>query len=118
MSKTPGRLSDGERASALLARLSEAAPDLLDAALFAADGEQIAATDGADWSPGARCLWAAADSRGRAAQVHVGTEEGEVFAVRGSSVSIVATSARFTLASLMLFDLRRGVSEFEAEVGN
>lgn len=117
MSKSPDRLSDGERAGALLARLSEAAPDLLDAALLAADGEQIAATDDADWSAGARRLWAAADAPGRAGtRVHVGTEEGEVFAVRGLRVSIVATSARFTLASLMLTDLRRGVSEFEAEL--
>jgi hypothetical protein len=101
----------------VLVRLCEASPDLLDAALIAADGTQISSTDGADWALGARGLWAAAD-RGAAepaSQIHVGTGDGEVFAVRGESASIVATSRRFALASLMLCDLRAALRQLARE---
>ena len=116
MSETGARPGDETRGAALLARISDASPDLLDIALLGADGEQIASSDGAEWSPGAIALWAAADRvAGEAAsQIHLGTEEGEVFAVRGAAASIVATTKRFALASLVLSDLRGGLREFEA----
>ena len=99
-----------ELARRLLAQLRSQSPDLRAAALIAADGSQIAATDDADWSSGLERLWAAAEpgggGGGEAVEIHVGTEEGEVFAVRGSRATIIATSERFVLASLMFCDLR------------
>ena len=38
--------------------------------------------------------------------MHVATEDGEVYAVRGRAGSAVAITDRFTLASLMFCDLR------------
>jgi hypothetical protein len=36
----------------------------------------------------------------------VGTEDGEAFAVRHAGLALVAAADRFTLAGLMLFDIR------------
>jgi len=53
-------------------------------------------------------LRAAADAAGSepAARAHVATEDGEAFALRHGGLAIVAVAERFTLASLMLFDMR------------
>jgi hypothetical protein len=47
----------------------------------------------------------------RAESLHVGTEDGEVFAVHHGDLAMVAVSERFTLASLMLFDMRTVLRE-------
>ncbi len=114
MSESRRQAPDAERASAILDRLAALSPDLLDAAIFDPDGVQIASSDGTDWSGPAEQLWAAADAgeAGVATQVHVGTEDGEVFAARNGAASIVSTSRRFALASLMLTDLRTALREF------
>ncbi len=39
-------------------------------------------------------------------QVHVATEQGEVFALRHAGLAAVAVTERFALASLMFFDMR------------
>ena len=39
-------------------------------------------------------------------QVHIATEQGEVFAVRDAGLVAVAVTNRFALASLLFFDLR------------
>jgi len=39
-------------------------------------------------------------------QVHVGTEQGEVFAIRSAGLTAVAVTERFALASVLFFDLR------------
>jgi hypothetical protein len=39
-------------------------------------------------------------------QVHIATEQGEVFAIRNAGLAAVSVTERFALASLMLFDLR------------
>ncbi len=51
---------------------------------------------------------AAADAAGdqAASHVHVATEDGEAFAVRHEGLVMVAVAERFTLASLMIFDMR------------
>ncbi len=118
MSGSSGRARARQRvARRLLERLGEDSPDLREAALFDAGGAQLLATDGGDWTGGARALWAAADrERTGGTQLHVGTEAGEVFAVRDDRASIVATADRFPLASLMLCDLRAVLRELEAEV--
>lgn len=76
------------------------------AAVFSSRGEQIAASDGRDWSREAAAVWAAAEAGGPAIQVHVGSEDGEVFALRADGGSVVATGERFALASLVFSDLR------------
>ena len=96
-------------ASAALARLREMSADLRGAAILGADGEVLAAS-GADeaWGEAARGLLAAADAAASdpVTRVHVATEDGEAFALRSGDFAAMAVTERFTLASLMLFDMR------------
>ena len=39
-------------------------------------------------------------------QVHIATEQGEVFAIRHAGLAAVAVTERFALASLLFFDMR------------
>jgi hypothetical protein len=109
-------VSAASEARRLLSGLDQSSTGLRAAAVFGPGGEQLAATDDADWSARAAVLWSAADqgSEDPATQVHVGTEQGEVFAMRGHGASIVATSDRFALASLMMCDLRAVLRGLEA----
>jgi len=96
MSESGERAPDSERASALLERLADLSPDLLDAAILGADGVQVSSSDGRDWSQGAARLWAAADAMRRMNLVHV-RKNGKVAAktmVIGASGSIGSVSAR------------------------
>lgn len=109
-------------AERLLGRLSELSPDLRAAALFDSAGGLIAASgeDAATgWEAAAHELWGAVDVAvgGEARQLHVGTEDGEVFGVRGPAASVLAVSNRFALASLMLCDLRAVLRDLEREGG-
>ncbi len=71
-------------------------------------GELLAASADNDWAAQARRIWEAAADPARPApvHVHVATDGGEVFVVRGGSGTIIAVADRFALASLMLCDLR------------
>jgi hypothetical protein len=65
---------------------------------------------------------AVARTRGMAADepcdyAHIGTEDGEVFAVRHGELAMVAVSDRFALASLMLFDMRNALRELAIGAG-
>jgi predicted regulator of Ras-like GTPase activity (Roadblock/LC7/MglB family) len=105
-SAAPTQASEAERA---LGYLREMSPDLRGAAILAGDGSVLASSgEAAAWGEAARELLRVADAAGGepVEQVHVGTEEGEVFAVRSEALAAVAVTDRFTLASLMLFDLR------------
>jgi hypothetical protein len=97
-----------EAAEFAVAYLRELSPDLRGCALLDADGKLLAASGDDGWHDAAGALLAAADAAGgeRADQVHVGTEEGEAFAVRHDGLAMVAVTDRFTLASLVLFDIR------------
>jgi hypothetical protein len=99
-----------ESAAAALEFLAEMSPDLRGAAIFGPEGEVLAGTDGeADrWQEDAAALFAAADAAEGAPveQVHIATEQGEVFAIRSAGLGAVSVTERFALASLMLFDLR------------
>jgi hypothetical protein len=70
--------------------------------LLAATGEE------ARWLGPARELLAAADAAagGAASHAHVATEDGEAFVVRLGGLAMVAVTDRFTLASLVLADMR------------
>jgi hypothetical protein len=99
-----------ESAAAALEFLAEMSPDLRGAAIIGSAGEVLAVIDGdADrWQDDAAALFAAADAaEGEPVeQVHIATEQGEVFAIRNAGLAAVSVTERFALASLMLFDLR------------
>ena len=106
---TAERVPGEADAAAAVARLREMSADLRGCAILAPDGSALAATgDRAAWAEAGAKLLAAADAAGSepAARSHVGTEDGEAFALRHGGLAIVAVAERFTLASLMLFDMR------------
>ncbi|HEY7456796.1 MAG TPA: hypothetical protein VH703_05930 [Solirubrobacterales bacterium] len=98
-----------DAAAGALAYLTEMSPDLRGAAILAADGEVLAADGAAEhWREDAAALFAVADRAGGepVEQIHIGTEQGEVFALRHAGLAAVAVTERFALASLTFFDLR------------
>jgi predicted regulator of Ras-like GTPase activity (Roadblock/LC7/MglB family) len=115
-----GETSDGEQmaaseaAESALAYLTEMSPDLRGGAIFADDGSVLAASGSPDrWREGAAALLDVADRAGGepVEQVHVATEQGEVFALRHAGLAAVAVTDRFALASLMLFDMRSALRD-------
>lgn len=106
--QTSGGVS-GEAAAGALAYLTEMSPDLRGAAIIGPDGEVLAASGHEErWREDAAALFEAADRAGEepVEQIHVGTEQGEVFALRNAGLAAVAVTERFALASLTFFDLR------------
>jgi predicted regulator of Ras-like GTPase activity (Roadblock/LC7/MglB family) len=104
----------GDSAGAALAFLREMSPDLRGAAILAADGAVLAATAEPDrWREDAAALLGIADAAGGepAEQVHVATEQGEVFALRHEGLVAVVVAERFALASLLFFDMRSTLRE-------
>jgi predicted regulator of Ras-like GTPase activity (Roadblock/LC7/MglB family) len=99
-----------ESAEAALAFLAEMSPDLRGAAVIGPEGEVLAASgeETGRWGEDAAALLAAADAAEGAPveQVHIATEQGEVFAIRNAALAAVAVTDRFALASLLLFDMR------------
>jgi predicted regulator of Ras-like GTPase activity (Roadblock/LC7/MglB family) len=105
----PGEGISGEAAEGALAYLTELSPDLRGAAILDAGGAVLAASgDPGRWREDAAALFGAADRADEepVEQVHVGTEQGEVFALRHAGLAAVAVTERFALASLTFFDLR------------
>jgi hypothetical protein len=96
-------------AEVAVARLVAMSDDLRGCVILAEDGTALAATgDLETWAKAARALLAAADVAADepVKHVHVGTEDGEAFAVRHAGFALVAAVERFALAGLMLFDIR------------
>ena len=102
---------DGSAASAetAVARLGEMSPDLRGCAILDADGRA--------WRPPATASDGGAPARRSwppptppadepVTHAHVATEDGEAFALRHEGLAMVAVAERFTLASLMFFDMR------------
>ena len=107
----------GESAAGALAYLSEMSADLRGAAILAADGAVLAAGDHPDrWREDAAALFEVADRAGGepVEQIHLGTEQGEVFALRHAGLAAVAVTDRFALASLTFFDLRSVLRDLAA----
>jgi predicted regulator of Ras-like GTPase activity (Roadblock/LC7/MglB family) len=99
----------GEAAAGALAYLTEMSPDLRAAAILASDGAVLAAAGDADrWREDVAALFEVADRAGPepVEQIHIGTEQGEVFALRHAGLAAVAVTERFALASLVFFDMR------------
>ena len=109
-----------ETAETAVARLREMSADLRGCALLAPDGRVLAATgDRGRWQAAASELLAAADEAADApaSHVHVATEDGEAFAVREGGLAMVAVTDRFTLASLMIFDMRAVLRDLARDEG-
>jgi hypothetical protein len=99
-------LSDAGRAVEYLEEISR---ELRGCAILSESGEILAASgDAEEWEEASRELIAAADAAGNqpVAHAHVATADGEAFCIREAGYVAVAVTDRFTLASLMLFDLR------------
>lgn len=110
-------MSDGETSEAVsaeaaagaLAYLTEMSPDLRGGAIVDAEGEVLAASGRPErWREDVAALLAIADGAGEepVEQLHIATEQGEVFAVRHAGLTALAVTDRFALASLLLFDMR------------
>jgi predicted regulator of Ras-like GTPase activity (Roadblock/LC7/MglB family) len=98
-----------EAAASALAYLTEMSPDLRGAAILDSAGAVLAASGRPErWREDATALLGVADGAGGepVEQVHIATEQGEVFAVRDAGLVAVAVTERFALASLLFFDLR------------
>ncbi len=106
-------LALGGSAEAALAFLTEMSPDLRGAAILDADGAVLAASDEPErWREDAAALFAVADrAEGAVEQIHIATEQGEVFALRHGGYIAVVVSERFALASLLFFDMRSALRE-------
>ncbi len=114
---TTGNDVERSRAESALAWLREMSADLRGAAILRDDGSPLAATGDLEaWADAGRELFAAADAAGAEAaeRVHVATEDGEAFGIRGEGHAVVAVTSRFTLASLMLFDMRAVLRDMAA----
>jgi predicted regulator of Ras-like GTPase activity (Roadblock/LC7/MglB family) len=98
----------GDAAEGALAYLSEMSPDLRGAAILTAEGEVLAASaDAKRWREDVTTLFEVADRGSEPVeQIHIGTEQGEVFALRHAGLAAVAVTDRFALASLTFFDMR------------
>ena len=99
-------VADGEVAVARLAAMSA---DLRGCVILDAEGSPLAASGPIEaWGEAGRGMLAAADAAAGepVAHAHVGTEDGEAFAVRHEGFALVAAAERFTLAGLLVFDIR------------
>jgi hypothetical protein len=107
-------------AEVAIARLREMSVDLQGCAVLGPGGEALAASGDLErWGGAAAGLLDAADRAAgrRASHVHVGTEDGDAFALREGDLAIVAVAERFTLASLLLFDMRTVLRDVAAAAG-
>lgn len=89
--------------------LEEISSELRGCAILSDQGEVLAASGDPDtWGEAGGELISAADAAGNepVAHAHVATGDGEAFCVRESGYVAVAVTDRFTLASLMIFDIR------------
>lgn len=112
-----GKAVSSEAAEGALAYLAEMSIDLRGAAILDSRGAVLAASGPPErWREDAAALFEAADrADGEAVeQVHIGTEQGEVFALRHAGLAAVAVTERFALASLTFFDLRATLRDLAA----
>jgi hypothetical protein len=108
-------LSDPGRA---VAYLEEISPEMRGCAILSASGEILAASGNRGrWAEAGRELIAAADAASGepVAHAHVATGDGEAFCVRERDLVAVAVAERFTLASLMLSDMRIALRQLAGE---
>ena len=110
--------TSGQSAEAALAFLAEMSPDLRGAAILDSTGAVLAASAAPErWRDDVATLLEVADRAGgeEVEQIHIGTEQGEVFALRHAGLAAVAVTERFALASLTFFDLRSVLRDLASE---
>jgi hypothetical protein len=111
--------AEAERAVALMEEISDG---LRGCAIVGPGNRPLAASGEAGlWAEAAgRLMGAARATRGGEppAHVHVGTEDGEAFAVRHAGFALVAAAERFALAGLMLFDIRNVLRDLARAPGS
>jgi hypothetical protein len=98
-----------DAAASALAYLTEMSPDLRGGAILGAGGAVLAASSRPErWREDVAGLLNVADGADDEPieQVHIATEQGEVFAVRHAGLTAIAVTDRFALASLLFFDMR------------
>lgn len=101
--------ADPAEAALAVARMEEMSSDLIGCVVLDSAGRALAASAGqGGWEAAAGGFLAAADAAAGepVSQAHVGTDDGEAFAVRQDGLAMIAVSERFTLASLMHSDMR------------
>ena len=107
----------GDAAGAALAYLTEMSPDLRGGAILDSAGAVLASSSEPErWREDAAALLDVADRAGEEPieQLHVATEQGEVFALRHAGLAAVTVTERFALASLMFFDMRSVLRDLAA----
>ncbi len=100
-----------------VAYLQEISPEMRGCAVLADSGEVLAASGDVErWGEAGRDLIAAADAAGAepVAHAHIATGDGEAFCVREAGMTAVAVADRFTLSSLMIFDMRNALRRLAA----
>jgi hypothetical protein len=104
-----------DRAGDVVAELIEESAGLRSCAVIDGHGEVLAATDSREWAEQAERLWGAAADPGHAdpAYVHVAIDAGELFAMRDERSTVIGVADRFSLASLILCDLRAALRRLE-----
>jgi hypothetical protein len=111
---TAGAMGPGPAdAEAVVARFTALSAEIRGCAILGPGGVLAATGERDRWSGPAEDLLAAADAAagGTASQAHVATEDGEAYAVRLTGFAMVAVTDRFTLASLVLADMRAALRE-------
>ena len=96
-------------AAVALARLEAMSNDVRGGVILGPESTPLAASGDSDrWPEAAREMLAAADAAAGepVSHAHVGTEDGEAFAVRSGEFAMVVAAERFTLASLVFADMR------------
>jgi hypothetical protein len=104
-------------AAGAVSYLEEVSNELRGCAILSEQGEILAASGDLEaWGEAGRELVAAADAAGGepVAHAHVATGDGEVFCVREGDYVAVAVTERFTLSSLMIFDIRNALRRIGA----
>lgn len=103
-----------EAAEAALAYLTEMSPGLRGAAIVDGDGAVLAASGDPDrWREEAAALFELAARPGGepVARAHVGTGQGEVFALRHAGLGAVVVTEPSALAPLTFFDMRTALCD-------
>ena len=98
-----------------VAQLLETSVDLRECAILDPAGNLLACSADGSWESCGEALWKAASAPALPApnQLHVATEEGELFAARTPAGTAIAVADRFALASLMFCDLRAALRQLE-----
>jgi len=107
----------GGPAAGALAYLTEMSPDLRGGAIVDAGGAVLAASGRPDrWGEDVAALFEVADRTDPepVEQLHIATEQGEVFALRHAGLAAVAVTDRFALASVLFFDMRSVLRDLAA----